>query len=85
MLSVSHSQLNRVLKKLYSMSFKQKQLETRMEIAKDMLTNSDIPVSSIAEKVGYSEVSNFSSAFKSKSGVSPAKFRMLRLKESTID
>ncbi|MBO9604625.1 MAG: helix-turn-helix transcriptional regulator [Paenibacillaceae bacterium] len=78
-LAVSHSQLNRILWKNYRMSFKRKLLETRMEIAKDMLANSQFPVTDIAAKVGYGDVSNFSNAFKAKTGVSPTSYREERL------
>ena len=74
-LHISVSQLNRVLKKLYGSSFKQKLLETRIEVAKDLLLTTGLHVSQIAERVGYEEASNFCCMFRRKTGVSPAQFR----------
>ena len=84
-LNISHSQLNRILKKLYNVSFKQKLLETRIEIAKDLLKADYTPIYVIAEKVGYCEVSCFSNIFKSKAGVSPQKYRLTHKLSSKND
>ncbi len=82
-LNVSHSQMNRILKKLYGLSFKQKLLETRIEIAKVLLTADETPVHIIAEKVGYSDASCFCSIFKSRAGVSPSQYRSMHKKANT--
>lgn len=76
-LNVSHSQMNRILKKLYNISFKQKLLETRIEIAKDLLMADETSIHTIAEKVGYSEASSFCNSFKSKTGISPTDYRLI--------
>ena len=78
-LNVSHSQMNRVLKKLYGVSFKQKLLETRIEIAKDLLIADQTPVHVIAEKVGYFDASCFCNIFKAKAGISPSDYRQNHL------
>lgn len=76
-LNVSHSQMNRILKKLYNISFKQKLLETRIEIAKDLLIADETPVHTIADKVGYFEASSFCNIFKSRTGLSPTDYRLI--------
>ena len=47
----------------------------RMEKAKELLIYSRYSVSEIAEKLGYSDNTYFSNAFKSFTGVSPLNFR----------
>ncbi|WP_176706816.1 AraC family transcriptional regulator [Paenibacillus hemerocallicola] len=76
-LNLSPRQTNRVLNKYYNTSFKQKLFDTRLEIAKDLLINSDQTVLQIAEEVGYSGANNFNDMFVKKTGVTPAKFRKL--------
>lgn len=47
----------------------------RIGIAKEMLSQTRFPVTQIADKVGYSSVANFSTAFKNVVGVSPRSYR----------
>ncbi len=48
---------------------------TRFEIAQDLLSYTRAPIKSIACKVGFSSVSNFTTAFKRLAGVTPRVFR----------
>ncbi len=47
----------------------------RVEHAKALLITTDLPVTRIAEEVGYNTISSFNLAFKSETGVSPRAFR----------
>ena len=76
-MNLSISQVNRVLKILYGVSFKQKLLETRIEIAKDLLCNTDLPINEISKKVGYDYVSSFYKVFKNKTTFTPETCRNL--------
>jgi transcriptional regulator GlxA family with amidase domain len=78
LLHVSVRQLNRILKKTINMSYKQKALERRMEISKNLLKYTDMPINEIAVKVGYETLSNFSSIFRNKNGLSPSEYRDLK-------
>lgn len=49
----------------------------RRELATEMLTSSDMAVTEISDKLGYSSVANFSRAFHRWKGVSPSEFRSL--------
>ncbi len=49
--------------------------EVRREVALSELTNPDIPIKRIADRVGFSEVSAFHRAFKRWTGVTPARYR----------
>lgn len=47
----------------------------RLEMASDMLTQSDFSCSEISEKCGFSDSAQFSKMFKQKYGVTPTKYR----------
>ncbi len=49
--------------------------DARLEIAKNNLLETSKPVTEIAFELGYSSVQHFSSAFKKKFGISPAKMK----------
>jgi AraC-like DNA-binding protein/mannose-6-phosphate isomerase-like protein (cupin superfamily) len=73
--NISSSQLNRIIKNKYNMSFKQKLIENRMEYVKYLLLNTNLPIKVISEKVGYNSENNFSTFFKLKFGASPKRFK----------
>ncbi len=52
--------------------------EVRIARAKALLMESDLPLSSIAHKVGYSGLSTFSRAFKRMTGQAPSEMRLMR-------
>lgn len=82
LIHISKSQLNRIMKEKYNMTFKQKHIETQIEHIKYMLFNTDLPIGVIAEKTGYSSEGNFTAFVKHILGVSPKNFRKLN-KERT--
>ncbi|HZE84864.1 MAG TPA: helix-turn-helix transcriptional regulator [Puia sp.] len=50
-------------------------VRTRMQLALGLLRENELPVSEIASRVGYAELSNFSRDFKTHFGYSPRVFR----------
>ncbi|WP_409342365.1 helix-turn-helix transcriptional regulator [Paenibacillus sp. MBLB4367] len=74
-LNFSTRQLNRILNERYRASFRRKLLETRMKVAMDLLQNTDMPISHIAEHVGYQTPGSFQTAFKTNVGITPLAFR----------
>lgn len=74
-LNLSEKQVNRLLQQYYGTSFKQKLLDTRVEVAKDLLRKGDIPIQLIAEEVGYGALQNFNRIFKQKTGMNPSQYR----------
>lgn len=52
--------------------------EVRTERAANMLAGSDAPISTIGTRLGYAHVSNFTSAFRARTGVSPRQYRQAR-------
>jgi AraC-like DNA-binding protein len=78
-LYLSTKQTNRIIKQFYGTSFKQKLLTTRIQIAMELLTTSDLSVESISEQVGYSSIYNFCKVFKQRSGLTPGQYRALQI------
>jgi AraC-like DNA-binding protein len=60
------------------MSFKPLLSKTRMDSAQDLLGHTQIPLTQIADILGYSELSAFSRAFKVSTGQSPEQWRKHR-------
>ena len=48
---------------------------SRVRLARDWLTESDMPIAEIAVGLGYADVSNFARAFRRETGISPRAFR----------
>ncbi len=60
-------------------SFRQLQEEVRQTLAEELLSASNLSQAQIAERLGYSEVSNFLHAFKRWKGQTPQQYRRQRL------
>ena len=74
-LGVSNSYFSSVFKKEAGKSFISYLTDYRMDIAAEMILNTDEKSYIIAEKVGYLDANYFSYVFKKKFGVSPSKYR----------
>lgn len=74
-LFVSPRQLQRIIKKNYGMNYRQKLAETRIQIAMDLLRNSDMSIHKIADILGYSCSANFSAFIKRNTGKTPSQIR----------
>ena len=72
---LSAPRLRVLFKQATGLSPKQYQLEARMARAARLLTESALPVSAIAEQVGYDCIYHFSRQFKRSLGVAPAHYR----------
>ena len=74
-LGVSNSYFSSVFKKEAGKSFISYLTDYRMDIAAEMILNTDEKSETRAEKVGYLDANYFSYVFKKKFGVSPSKYR----------
>ena len=74
-LGVSRRQLDRILKKLYGKGYQEKVMESRLEVACDLLQHTEKSVQEISEGVGYSTPSNFTAFFKNVTGITPKHYR----------
>ncbi|MBP3760946.1 MAG: helix-turn-helix transcriptional regulator [Ruminococcus sp.] len=76
-LSVAHFQ--RLYKQRYGISCSKDILTSRMELAKQLLIDTDMSAVEISEKCGYYDYAHFSKVFMKYACVSPAKYRKKKL------
>ena len=74
----SESALSRQIKSLFGCTFKELLLQKRFERAVVLLEQTELPVSGIAEAVGYENTSFFHRRFRSLYGISPRDYRRRR-------
>lgn len=74
--SYSLSSIKRIFKEVNGRSIMACLIDLRMRQARTMLTETDLSIEKIAEKVGYSNVYYFSTAFKKYWGTPPARCRL---------
>lgn len=72
--------LSRLFKSETGVTLQEHFLNRRMEMAKNLLINSDMPISDIVSFIGYSNFSHFSKSFKKLTGVTPLKYRHIKNK-----
>jgi AraC-like DNA-binding protein len=53
----------------------------RMQLARDWLGATDMPVTEIAAALGYTDASNFARAFRAQTGLSPAAYRLAQQRD----
>ncbi|RKN66049.1 helix-turn-helix transcriptional regulator [Paenibacillus ginsengarvi] len=82
-LNLSTKQTQRLLKKYFNTSFKDKLMNTRVEVAKDLLRTSGLSIERIAGDVGYSSTQYFCYLFQQKTGMTPSDYRSLELSGNT--
>lgn len=75
-LGMHSKKLQRVLRKMGT-SFQTVRSQTRLDEAEYYLKNSNIPLTLIAEILGYSEASALSRAFKERHGIAPSNWRKI--------
>jgi two-component system response regulator YesN len=73
--------LDRLFKREEGVSVAKYILQERFNMAKELLSNTAMPISTIAVSVGYGNLSNFSSMFKKISGVNPVDYRKNSVKK----
>ena len=74
-LHLSRSQVNRVLKKHYGMTFREKLIRARMDRAAWLLRQTDRRVDDIATQVGYTASPSFYQVFRERMGMTPEQYR----------
>ncbi|MBB6635054.1 helix-turn-helix domain-containing protein [Cohnella thailandensis] len=74
---VSKAHLTRYFRKITGMSFLEYVTKHRIEQSKDLLLNTDLPISTISEMIGYQRI-NFMRVFKKTEGMTPGQYRESR-------
>lgn len=72
---VSENHISRVLKNKTGKSYKAYLIDIRIKEAKNLLRNTPLTVSDIAEKVGYTDLRAFNKLFKKYTGNTPGEYR----------
>ena len=75
MLNLSSRQVQRFLLNHYGKSFTQKRVDAQMAAAAELLRSSQLSITEIGEKTGFSSVEHFSTAFRRYYHCSPSAFR----------
>lgn len=71
----THYGLSKAIKKATGKTFKELLQERRLVKAKELLVNTDLPIASIVDEVGYDNISYFYRIFKNKYGETPKEMR----------
>ncbi|MBN2221270.1 MAG: helix-turn-helix transcriptional regulator [Vallitaleaceae bacterium] len=74
-LSISREHLSRTFKEDMEINFKEYLTRYRINVSKNLLTHSSLPIGEIAQKIGYSSASQFISIFKQIEGITPNHYR----------
>ena len=74
-LNQTHYSLSKTIKKVTNLTFKELLQERRLTKAKELLEHTNIPVTLVAEEIGYDNISYFYRIFKRKYGVTPKQYR----------
>ena len=82
---MSRSTMDRRFMKILGRSPKDEILRVRLNRVKQLLTETDFPLSLIAEKVGMEHVEHLSRIFKNRTGMAPSEFRARALLKDAAD
>lgn len=72
----SESQFNRIFRAIMGSSPRRYVLRHRLEMAKDLLARTDLPLSHVAARTGFYDASDFGKRFREQEGITPRKYRM---------
>ena len=75
LLNLSVRQTQRVLRDNFGKTFSQKLTEARMAAAYQFLASSELSITEIGERLGFSSIEHFSTAFRRFAGCSPRSYR----------
>ncbi len=73
--SITPITLNRMFKENYGTTPKQFILAAKIDVARQLLTSTDLPVNRIAESLSFGHQNNFANAFSKITGQSPSEYR----------
>lgn len=74
-LGVTSRHLARIIRRSYGCTFRQRLLEIRLYYAREYLSTTQLPISQIAIRCGFTAESAFSAAFRKNMGCTPSQYR----------
>ncbi|MCQ2417698.1 MAG: helix-turn-helix transcriptional regulator [Oscillospiraceae bacterium] len=74
-LNISRSYAQKLYKEHFGISFMDDIINTRIDMAKHLLSDTDLQINEIASACGYQNSTHFMRQFKEKVGMTPSKFR----------
>ncbi|MEG2668996.1 MAG: AraC family transcriptional regulator [Oscillospiraceae bacterium] len=77
----SYSYISHIFTKSMNISIKEYVSQKKFEIAKDLLTKSEITITEISEKLNFTSIHIFSRAFKNYCGLSPQEYKATNAKQ----
>lgn len=72
----SVTRFRRLFRSQFGMSFRSKQVQLRLEIARQLLRESNVPIKEVGRSCGYAADGTFSTMFKKHFGISPRQMRL---------
>ena len=73
--AINRNKLNEIFMKQASMTCHDYLLNLRLDLAKVMLTNTELPINEIGSRVGYPDANYFANLFKNVTGRTPTQYR----------
>jgi AraC family transcriptional regulator len=74
-MNLSRSQCSKLFSKVYGLSPRQYVSQQKLKLAKELLVTTHLPMTAIAEKLGFQSASHFSRQFRRWTGQSPSEFK----------
>jgi AraC family transcriptional regulator len=74
-MNLSRSQCSKLFSKVYGLSPRQYVSQQKLKLAKELLVTTHLPMTDIAEKLGFHSASHFSRQFRRWTGQSPSEFK----------
>ncbi len=82
---ISHTHLSRLFRQEYGVSPYQYIILQRINLARSMLANTNLPISAIAMQLAFSDAHYFSYAFKKETGYTPRQYRNANKQTGYLD
>lgn len=71
---LTEAYISRLLKKNANINFKKYITAIKIDAAKELLTTTDMKVSTISQEVGFTSVSTFIRSFRNETGITPGEY-----------